>query len=189
MQLVRLTQGGEVVRMSKRTGKSITLSDLLDEISVDAARFFFNSRRRPPTWSSIWTWPCGRTATTRSITSSTPTPGSAACCAPWPRTGWRCCRRSRSTFSVLEHEEEINLIKALSRLPEEIRLGARDRDPSVLNKYAVSLAAQFHRFYNNCRIREAESAVRQARLALCAATQQTIANVLTIIGVHAPENM
>ena len=92
-------------------------------------------------------------------------------------------------FSVLEHEEEINLIKALSRLPEEIRLGARDRDPSVLNKYAVSLAAQFHRFYNNCRIREAESAVRQARLALCAATQQTIANVLTIIGVHAPENM
>ena len=189
MQLVRLTQGGEVVRMSKRTGKSITLSDLLDEVPVDAARFFFNSRE----------------ATTHlefdldlAVRQDSDNPvyyvqyAHARICSvlrTLAQDGVALLPPEQIDFSVLEHEEEINLIKALSRLPEEIRLGARDRDPSVLNKYAVSLAAQFHRFYNNCRIREAESAVRQARLALCAATQQTIANVLTIIGVHAPENM
>ena len=189
MQLVRLTQGGEVVRMSKRTGKSITLSDLLDEISVDAARFFFNSRE----------------ATTHlefdldlAVRQDSENPvyyvqyAHARICSvlrTLAQEGIALAPADEIDYTVLTQEEEIHLIKALSRLPEEIRLGARDRDPSVLTKYAVALAPQFHRFYNNCRIREAEPAVRQARLALCAATRQTIANVLSIIGVEAPESM
>ena len=81
------------------------------------------------------------------------------------------------------------LVKQISLLPEEIIGAAADRDPSRLNKYAVALCAQFHRFYNACRIKEAEDEVRDARLVLCRAARQTIYNVLTMIGVEAPEHM
>jgi arginyl-tRNA synthetase len=92
-------------------------------------------------------------------------------------------------LTMLREEEEIALIKQISLLPEEIVQAAADRDPSRMNKYAVAMCAQFHRFYNACRIKEAEPAVRDARLVLCAAARQTIYNVLTIIGVDAPEHM
>ena len=92
-------------------------------------------------------------------------------------------------LTILTHEEEKALIKAIAQLPEEILMAARDRDPSRLNKYGVVLASQFHRFYNACRIKDAEPALRDARLALCMAAVQTIRNVLVIIGVDAPEHM
>ena len=76
MQLVKLLRDGEVVRMSKRTGKAISLSDLLDEVSVDAARYFFNSRASTSPWISTWIWPSGRTAKIPCTMSSTPTPAS-----------------------------------------------------------------------------------------------------------------
>ena len=85
--------------------------------------------------------------------------------------------------------EEKALIKTLSQLPEVIRLAARDYDPSGVNRYLVTLAGEFHRFYNACRIKDAEPALRDARLALCMAAVQTIRNVLAIIGVDAPEHM
>ena len=74
-------------------------------------------------------------------------------------------------------------------LPEEIHLAARDYDPSRINRYVTELAARFHRFYNVCRIKDAEPAVRDARLTLCLAAKQTIENVLKLIGVDAPESM
>ena len=74
-------------------------------------------------------------------------------------------------------------------MPEEIRLAARDYDPSRINRYAIELAARFHRFYNACRIRDAEPALRDARLALSAAVRRVIAVSLDIIGVSAPEKM
>ena len=95
----------------------------------------------------------------------------------------------QADMTVLSEEEELALVKQISLLPEEIIGAAADRDPSRLNKYAVALCAQFHRFYNACRIKEAEDEVRDARLVLCRAARQTIYNVLTMIGVEAPEHM
>ncbi|MDO4173876.1 MAG: arginine--tRNA ligase [Eubacteriales bacterium] len=187
MQLVRMMQGGEVVRMSKRTGKSLTLSDLLDEIPVDAARYFFNSRAAETQMefdldlavkqdSDNPLYYCQYAhARICSLLSRMADEGIAV-----PDT---------ADLTVLHETEELALVKQISLLPEEIISAAAERDPSRLNKYAVALCAQFHRFYNACRIKEAQPDVRDARLILCRAARQTIYNVLTMIGVEAPEHM
>ena len=92
-------------------------------------------------------------------------------------------------LTLLTHEDEKQLIKAIALLPDEILLAARDRDPSKLNKFGVLLASRYHKFYDSCRIKDAEPALRDARLALCCATRQAIENVLAIIGAEAPERM
>ncbi len=189
MQLVRLMQDGEVVRMSKRTGKSITLSDLLEEIPVDAARFFFNSREanthlefdldlavREDSENPVYYAQYAH-ARVQSILRKL------------AEAGIDTAISGDVDMSSLTSAEEIGLIKGLSKLPEEIRLGARDRDPSRINKFAVSLAADFHKFYNAHRILEAESDVQKARIALCLAVGTTMKNVLSIIGVTAPDKM
>ena len=189
MQLVRMMQGGEVVRMSKRTGKSLTLRDLLDEIPVDAARFFFNSRAAETQMEFDLDL---------AVKQDSENPlyyiqyAHARICSVLrgaQEAGISLPDAAVVDLTVLTHEEEKALVKAVAQLPEEIILAARDRDPSRLNKYGVVLASQFHRFYNACRIKDAEPAERDARLALCMAAQQTIKNVLTIIGVDAPEHM
>ena len=189
MQLVRMMQGGEVVRMSKRTGKSLTLSDLLDEIPVDAARFFFNSRAAETQMEFDLDL---------AVKQDSENPlyyvqyAHARICSVLRNAaeeGIALPDGAQTDLTVLTHDEEKALIKALALLPEEILEAAATRDPSKLNKYGVSLAAQFHRFYNACRIKDAEPALRDARLALCAATAQTVENVLHIIGVDAPERM
>ncbi len=187
MQLVRMMQDGEVVRMSKRTGKSLTLSDLLDEIPVDAARFFFNSRAaetqmefdldlavRQDSENPLYYCQYAH-ARICSLLRKMQEEGIAV--------------PERADLTVLNEAEELALVKQISLLPEEIRLAAEERDPSRLNKYAAALCAQFHRFYNACRIKEADETVRDARLVLCRAARQTIYNVLNIIGVEAPEHM
>ena len=189
MQLVRMMQGGEVVRMSKRTGKSLTLSDLLDEIPVDAARFFFNSRAAETQMEFDLDL---------AVKQDSENPlyyvqyAHARICSVlhgMKEAGVALPDVQTTDLTVLTHEDEKALIKAIASLPEQILLAARDRDPSLLNKYGVNLAAQFHRFYNACRIKDAEPQLRDARLALCMAAVQTIKNVLGIIGVDAPEHM
>jgi arginyl-tRNA synthetase len=187
MQLVKMVRDGEIVRMSKRTGKSLQLADLLDEIPVDSARWFFNSRaaetqmefdlglavkqdNENPLYYCQYAY-----ARICSLLNKMQDEGIAV--------------PENADLTMLREEEEIALIKQISLLPEEIVQAAADRDPSRMNKYAVAMCAQFHRFYNACRIKEAEPAVRDARLVLCAAARQTIYNVLTIIGVDAPEHM
>ena len=91
--------------------------------------------------------------------------------------------------SLLETEQERALLKKLSELPEEIHLAARDYDPSRLNRYAIDLAGCFHRFYNACRIKDAEENVLLARLKLADATRIVLENALAIIGVTAPDKM
>ncbi|MCI6927297.1 MAG: arginine--tRNA ligase [Butyricicoccus porcorum] len=187
MQLVRMMQGGEVVRMSKRTGKSLTLSDLLDEIPVDAARYFFNSRAAETQMEFDLDL---------AVKQDSENPlyycqyAHARICSLLRKMEEEGIRVPESAdLTVLGEAEELALVKQISLLPEEISMAAAERDPSRLNKYAVALCAQFHRFYNACRIKEAEDAVRDARLVLCCAARQTIYNVLTIIGVEAPEHM
>lgn len=188
MQMVRLTRDGETVKVSKRTGKALTLNDLLDEIGVDACRFFFNAKPdthlefdldlavRQDSENPVYyvQYAHARICTLLELL--------AAEGHPVPHV-------SEIDVSLLDSPFERELMKQLSLLPEEIRLAAGDYDPSRINRYVIELAARFHRFYNACRIRDAEPSLRGARLALCAAVRRVIAVCLDIIGVTAPEKM
>ena len=187
MQLVKMVRDGEIVRMSKRTGKSLQLADLLDEIPVDSARWFFNSRAA----ETQMEFDLGL-----AVKQDNENPlyycqyAHARICSLLRKMQEEGIELPESAdLTVLSEPEEIELVKQISLLPQEIVQAAADRDPSRMNKYAVAMCAQFHRFYNACRIKEAEPAVRDARMILCAAARQTIYNVLTIIGVDAPEHM
>lgn len=188
MQLVRLMRDGEVVRMSKRTGKAITLSDLLDEISCDAARYFFNSRAadthlefdlglavREDSENPVYYVQYAH-ARIKSILKNLAAEGVVPSAAP--------------DLSLLRSEEEIELIRELAKLPEEIRIAARDREPARMNRYATTVAAAFHRFYTVSPIKNAETeALRDARLALCNSVATVIENTLSTFGVTAPDHM
>ena len=186
MQLVKLTRGGEVVRMSKRTGKAISLTDLLDEIPVDAARYFFNSRPESPVEFDL----------ELAIRQDSENPvyyvqyAHARICtliSALAAEGHKVPEKADA--SLLSTPEEKELIKQLASLPEELRLAARDYDPSRLNRYVTELAARFHRFYTVCRIKGAEEDVQAARLLLADCVRRVISLSLGIIGVHAPEKM
>ncbi len=188
MQLVRLMRDGEVVRMSKRTGKAITLSDLLDEISCDAARYFFNSRAadthlefdlglavREDNENPVYYVQYAH-ARVKSILRNL------------EQEGVQCSENP--DLSLLKSEEELELIRELARLPEEIRLAARDREPSRVNRYVNNVAAAFHRFYTVSRIRDAETeALRDARVYLIRQVATVIENGLSVFGVTAPDKM
>lgn len=187
MQMVRLVRGDEVVKVSKRTGKALTLNDLMDEIGVDACRFFFNAK--PDTHLEF--------DLDLAIRQDSENPvyyvqyAHARLCtllAAMAEEGHAVPTGSVDA-ALLCTEQERALIKQLASFTEEIRLAARDYDPSRINRYVTELAARFHRFYTGCRIKDAEPALRDARLVLCACTQQVIANALHIVGVTAPEKM
>ena len=186
MQLVKLTRNGEVVRMSKRTGKAISLTDLLDEIPVDAARYFFNSRPESPVEFDL----------ELAIRQDSENPvyyvqyaHARICTLLSALAAEGHTVPASADASLLSTPEEKELIKQLAALPEEIRLAARDYDPSRVNRYVTELAARFHRFYTVCRIKGAESDVQAARLLLADCVRRVIAVSLGIIGVTAPEKM
>ena len=188
MQLVKLMRGGEVVRMSKRTGKAISLSDLLDEIPVDAARYFFNSRPESPVEFDL----------DLAVRQDSENPvyyvqyAHARICtmlSALAADGHEVPDINSADLSLLSTEQERELIKQVALLPEEIRLAARDYDPSRINKYVTELAARFHRFYTACRIKGAEEGVLNARLCLADTVRCVIALSLSVIGVSAPEKM
>ena len=188
MQLVKLMRGGEVVRMSKRTGKAISLSDLLDEIPVDAARYFFNSRPESPVEFDL----------DLAVRQDSENPvyyvqyAHARICtmiSALRAEGHDVPDINSVDLSLLTAEQERELIKQIAMLPEEIRLAARDYDPSRINKYVTELAARFHRFYTACRIKGAEEGVLNARLCLADTVRKVIALSLSVIGVSAPSKM
>ncbi len=188
MQLVKLTRNGEVVRMSKRTGKAISLTDLLDEIPVDAARYFFNSRPESPVEFDL----------ELAIRQDSENPvyyvqyAHARICsmlAALAADGHSVPSAADADLSLLDTDAERELIKQLAALPEEIHLAARDYDPSRINRYVTELAARFHRFYTVCRIKGAETGVLEARLLLADTVRRVLAVALGIIGVSAPEKM
>ncbi len=189
MQLVNLMQDGQPVRMSKRSGKAIALRDLLDEVSVDAARYFFNSRSatspvdfdldlavREDSENPVYYVQYAH-ARICSLVSRLAEEGAAVPDA------------AEVDAQVFATAEEKALIKILSQLPEVIRLAARDYDPSHVNRYLLTLAGDFHRFYNACRIKGEEERVLAARLKLADTVRSVIANCLGLIGVTAPEKM
>ncbi|NLL45626.1 MAG: arginine--tRNA ligase [Clostridiales bacterium] len=188
MQMVRLTRDGETIKVSKRTGKAITLNDLLDEISVDACRFFFNAKPdthlefdmglaiRQDSENPVYYVQYAH-ARISSLVATLAAEGNVV-----PRV-------EEIDVSKLSSDYERELIKQISLLPEEIRLAARDYDPSRINRYVIELAARFHRFYNSNRIKGEEPELLLARLKLADTTRMVIANSLDILGVTAPEKM
>ncbi len=187
MQLVKLLRDGQPVTMSKRSGKAIALSDLLDEVPVDAARYFFNSRPESPVEFDL----------DLAIRQDSENPvyyvqyAHARLCTLITALAAQGHRpdHDAADAALLATPEEKELIKQLAALPEEIRLAAHDYDPSRINRYATELATRFHKFYTVCRIKDAEPGVLEARLTLCGCVRQVLEIALGIIGVSAPERM
>jgi len=188
MQMVRLTRNGETVKVSKRTGKALTLNDLIDEIGVDACRFFFNAK--PDTHLEF--------DLDLAIRQDAENPvyyvqyAHARICsllANLAQDGYAVPAAGTFDASLLATEQEKELVKQLSLLPEEILAAAKLYDPSRINRYVIELAARFHRFYNVCRLRGEADDVLRARLKLADCTRQVLAIGLGIIGVSAPERM
>jgi len=188
MQLVRLTRDGETVRVSKRTGKSITLADLLDEIPRDAARFFFSTK--PDTHLEFDLGLAVRQDSENPVYYIQY--AHARICSlvkMLAEEGETVVSAEAVDISQVAGLDERNLIKRIANLPEEIRMAARDYDPSKLNRYASDLAASFHSFYSHCRIKGEAPEVLRARLKLADTARSVIATCLEILGVSAPERM
>ena len=188
MQLVKLLRDGEVVRMSKRTGKAISLHDLLDEVSVDAARWYFNAK--PDTQMEFDLGLAVREDSENPIYYVEY--AHARICSllrALESEGMSVPAMADVDMALLGQETELALIKQLSAFCEEIKLAARDYDPSHINRYLQELAGCFHRFYNACRIKGEEPALAAARLKLADCTRVVLRNGLRLIGVEAPEKM
>ena len=188
MQMVMLVRDGETVKLSKRSGKAITLSTLLDEVPIDAARFFFNLRD-PNTHLEF--------DLELAIEESSNNPvfyvqyAHARICSILRRmeeegTGYSNIPVSELNFN---HPAELALIRHIAALPNCINEAAKDYNPSKITKYLCDLAQLFHKFYDNCKIKGEEENILQSRLSLCVATKTVFKNLLDLLKVDAPEKM
>ncbi|MDD2418769.1 MAG: arginine--tRNA ligase [Oscillospiraceae bacterium] len=189
IQLVRLMRGGEVVRMSKRSGKAIQLSDLLDEVPVDAARFFFNQREANTQMDFDLEL---------AVEQSSQNPvyyvqyAHARICSIFRNLkaegiNPRDC--TKSELSLLTQPDEKELIRHLAGFTVEIIESAKASDPARITRYCLELASLFHKFYNSCRVKGEDEPLMQARLAICAASRHTLKNALALLKIDAPESM
>ncbi len=189
MQMVNLVRGGEKYKLSKRSGKAITLSTLLDEIPIDAARFFFNLREPNSQFDFDLEL---------AISQSSDNPvyyvqyAHARICSVLRRLaeeGIEIKPADTDTLCCLGEPDEIELIKYISTLPQVINESAKACDPARITRYVWELATKYHRFYTNCRIMGEEENVMQARIALSLAVKQVIANILGMLKIDCPEKM
>ena len=190
MQLVNLMENGVRVKVSKRTGKAIQLADLLDEISVDAARFLFNLREA----NTVMDFDLGI-----AVREDSQNPvyyvqyAHARICSIFRREETKkfdLSEVSPEALDLLTHPSEVALIRYLSALPNEIIASAKDYEPSRMTRYVIELASKYHKFYHDCRVLGNENDnLTAARLLLCDCVRQTIANILAMLKVTAPEQM
>lgn len=189
MQLVKLVRNGEAVKMSKRTGKAIQLSDLLDEVPVDSTRFLFNTREantqmdfdldlavaqdnQNPVYYVQYAH-----ARICSILKALEADGIKA----------RVC--TDEELAMLNTEEEKELIHHISLFESEIISAAKEYDPTKITRYVTQTATLFHKFYNACRVKGENEGLMQARLALCLAVKTVIKNILTMFNISCPDKM
>lgn len=189
MQLVRLTRGGEAVRMSKRTGKAITLVDLLDEIPIDAVRFLFNMREAGSQMEFDLDL---------AVEQSSQNPvyycqyAHARICSILRKLeaeGISVGETTPEELDLLTASEERELIRHLSSLTDEIIIAARNYDPARITRYCIELATLFHKFYNACRVNVPDEALRRARIHLCLCVKNVLKNVLTMMKITVPDSM
>ena len=189
MQLVRLMSGGQLVRMSKRTGKAITLVDLLDEVPIDAVRFMFNMQEP----GSVMDFDLDL-----AVQESSQNPvyycqyAHARICSILSKLESEGKCYSKCTQQQLERlteSEERALIAHLSRLPAVIVGAAKNYDPAKVTHYVIELATLFHKFYNACRVNVEDEELMKARLFLCVCVRDTIRNILNLLKVDVPVRM
>lgn len=188
MQMVRLVRNGETVKLSKRSGKAITLSTLLDEIPMDAARFFFNLRDANTHFDFDLDL---------AVEESSKNPvyyvqyAHARICRILEKQKEEGveCRQLPENQLVYTEPAEIELIRHIATLPDVISEAAKELNPSDLTKYLTELAQHFHKFYDSCPIKGAEEQVLQSRLSLCLAAKTVLKNLLDLLKVEAPEKM
>ena len=188
MQLVKLVRDGEVVRMSKRTGKAISLTDLLDEIPVDACRYFFNAK--PETQMEFDLGLAVREDSENPVYYVQY--AHARICTLLKNLaadGHTVPSPDAVDFSLLTDSTELALIKQIAGYSDIVRLAARDYDPSFINRYLTDLAAAFHKFYNACRIKGEAEDLLNARLLLADTARSVLKNGMELIGCSAPEKM
>ena len=189
MQLVRLTRDGEVVRMSKRTGKAITLVDLLEDIPIDAVRFLFNMRE-PGSQMEF--------DLDLAVEQSSQNPvyycqyAHARICSIIKKLkaeGIEPRDCTEEELEALKTPEERELIRHLAGLTNEIVNSAKLYDPAKITRYVIDLATLFHKFYNACRVQCDDEVLMQARLYLCVCVKDTIKNILEMLRITVPESM
>ena len=189
MQLVRLVRDGEVVKVSKRTGKSITLKTLLDEVPIDAARFIFNSKE--PSTHLEFDLDLAVQETSQNPVYYVQYAHARICSIlrALSADGINARECSLEELSKLTAPEERELIRHLASLTGEIESAARSYDSARITRYVYDLATLFHKFYNACRVKGEDEALMQARLNLCIATKSVIKVVLTMLKIDCPERM
>ena len=190
MQLVKLMRDGEVVKVSKRTGKSITLADLLSEVDVDAARLFFNMREP----ASRLDFDLGV-----AVSQNSQNPvyyvqyAHARICSilkALGSDGIEIREATKDELCLLIAPEEKELVAHLAKLTDEIIGAAKNYDPAKITRYVIDLATLFHKFYNANRVKLPDNeSLMQARIALCLAVKTVIKNVLTMFAISVPESM
>jgi arginyl-tRNA synthetase len=188
-QHVRLMKDGAPYRMSKRSGKSVTLFDLLELVSVDAARFFFNMREIGAAMDFDLDL---------AVRKDSQNPvyyvqyAHARICSIEKKLKAENIdieNITRDEYSILAEPDEIELIRLLAQLPGVIAGAAQRYDTACLTRYAIDVATMFHKFYTNCHVMVENKALCRARAGLCMATRTVIANVLNLMKVSAPETM
>lgn len=187
-QMVMLVRNGETVKLSKRSGKAITLATLLDEIPMDAARFFFNLRDANTHFDFDLDL---------AVEESSKNPvyyvqyAHARICRilEKQREEGNECAYLPSNQLTYSEPAEIELIRHIATLPDIISEAAKNYNPSAITKYLYELAQHFHKFYDSCPIKGTEDNVLQSRLSLCTATKIVLKNLLDLLKVDAPEKM
>ena len=189
MQMVRLVRDGETIKLSKRSGKAITLNTLLEEVPIDAARFFFNLREP----NSHFDFDLELAAST-----SNENPvyyvqyAHARICSILRKAaeeGVTLRTPTTAELELLTAPEERELIRHLAALTDDVVTAAKTYDPAKITHYVIDLATLFHKFYNAQRVMVEDEGLMQARLYLCTAVKNTIRNVLTMLKISVPERM
>ena len=189
MQMVRLVREGETIKLSKRSGKAITLNTLIDEVPLDAARFFFNLREP----NSHFDFDLELAA---KESSENPVYyvqyAHARICSILKKAqeqGVEIKTPSDEELALLNSDEEKELIRHLSALTDEIIAAAELYNPAKITHYVIELATLFHKFYNAQRVMIDDEGLMRARLYLCTAVKDTIKNILTMLKITTPEVM
>lgn len=189
MQLVKLVQGGEVVKMSKRTGKAIQLADLLDEVPVDSARFLFNTKEANTQMD--FDLDIAVQQDNKNPVYYVQYAHARICSIIKALANENIAPRSctKEELMLLNKTEEKELINHLAQFSDEIISAAKEYDPTKITRYVTQTATLFHKFYNSCRVKGNDESLMQARLNLCLAVKTVIKNVLDMFNINCPENM
>ncbi len=189
MQMVRLVKDGETYKLSKRSGKAITLETLLDEVPIDAARMFFNLRE-PNSHLEF--------DIDLAVSEDSKNPvyyvqyAHARICSMLKNLaadGAEPKELTAEQLNVLNTPEERELIRHIASYTGQIIDSAKDFNPSLITRYAIDLATLFHKFYNACPVKSAADDIKYARMSLCVATKTVLENVLGLLKISAPESM